>query len=45
MPNKSHHNSGHRAMNLINKNGKKHSSFVKSELPKKPDIYYMLKML
>ena len=35
MPNKSHHNSGHRAMNLINKYGKRHSSFVKSELPKK----------
>ncbi len=35
MPNKSHHNSGHRAMNLINKYGKKHSSFIKSKLPKK----------
>ena len=35
MPNKSHHNSGHRAMNLINKYGKKHSSFIKGELPKK----------
>lgn len=35
MPNKAHHNSGHRGMNLINKYGKKHSSFVKSKLPEK----------
>ena len=34
MANKSHFNSGHRAMNLLNKNGLTHSSFIASELPK-----------
>lgn len=35
MTNKSHYNAGHRAMNLIKKNGEKHSSFIKSEIPDK----------
>ncbi len=35
MANKSHYNSGHRAMNLINKNGGKHSSFIESIIPEK----------
>lgn len=35
MPNKSHFNSGHRAMNQLNKSGLHHSSFVNSEMPEK----------
>src|SRR5688572_1084610 len=35
MANKSHYNSGHRAMNLINKKGEKHSSFIDGEIPEK----------
>ena len=34
MANRSHYNSGHQAMNSINKKGKKHSSFIKGNLPK-----------
>lgn len=33
MPNKSHYNSGHIAMNKLKKNGTAHSSFVKFEIP------------
>jgi len=35
MPNKSHFNSGHRAMNWLNKNGVSHSSEVKFDIPEK----------
>lgn len=35
MLNKSHFNSGHQAMNLINKKGRKHSSFVESQMPQR----------
>ena len=35
MPNRSHFNSGHRAMNFLNKNGVSHSSEVKFDIPEK----------
>jgi len=35
MPNRSHFNAGHRGMNYLNKNGKKHSSYVDFKVPKK----------
>ena len=35
MPNKSHYNAGHRAMNLIKKNGGTHSSFIQGTMPDK----------
>ena len=35
MPNKSHYNSGHRAMNYMNRNGINHSSTVSYKTPKK----------
>jgi site-specific DNA-methyltransferase (adenine-specific) len=35
MANKSHYNAGHRAMNLIKKNGGKHSSYIEGKMPHK----------
>lgn len=35
MANNSHFNSGHIAMNILKKNGGKHSSFIKSKIPEK----------
>lgn len=39
MPNKSHYNSGHIALNRINKLGSKHSSVVKYEIPAKTNHF------
>jgi len=41
MPNRSHNNSGHIAMNALKKKGKKHSSIIKnSKIPSKSTHLY-----